>query len=158
MHCSVVFTKLCQCTKWNHPYLSKLCNQVPSLSLSMMEDPYPAENIDRLGDLVFQTSDNSQLLRKVLWINAELTIVWSLKSRGSVHYWLGWKALYYLPSLFTHWFFCSIPCSCHSFLMKNRVDQLSWRFFPFLYLRWLPLGVVRESEKTIHYSKEGPWK
>jgi hypothetical protein len=31
-----------------------------------MEDPYPAENIDRLGVLMFQTSDNSQLLRRVL--------------------------------------------------------------------------------------------
>ena len=26
-----------------------------------MEDPYPVENIDRLGVLMFQTSDNSQL-------------------------------------------------------------------------------------------------
>jgi hypothetical protein len=40
-----------------------------------MEDPYPAENIDSLGVLMFQTSDYSQLLRKVLSINAELTIV-----------------------------------------------------------------------------------
>ena len=39
-----------------------------------MEDPYPVENIDRLGVLMFQTSDNSQLLRRVLWINAKLTI------------------------------------------------------------------------------------
>ena len=47
-----------------------------------MEDPYTVENIiDRLGVLMFQTSDNSQLVRKVLWINAELTIVWSLKHR-----------------------------------------------------------------------------
>ena len=42
-----------------------------------MEDPYPVENIDRLGDLMFQTSDKSQLLRRVLWINAQLTRVWS---------------------------------------------------------------------------------
>ena len=28
-----------------------------------MEDPYPAENIDGLGVLVFQTLDNSQLQR-----------------------------------------------------------------------------------------------
>ena len=48
-----------------------------------MEDPYPAENIDRLGVLMFQTSDNSQLLRRVLWINAELTIVWSLKHKNT---------------------------------------------------------------------------
>ena len=44
-----------------------------------MEDPNPVENIDRLGDLMFQTSDKSQLLRRMLWINAQLTIVWSLK-------------------------------------------------------------------------------
>jgi hypothetical protein len=31
-----------------------------------MEDPNPVENIDRLGDLMFQTSDKSQLLRRVL--------------------------------------------------------------------------------------------
>jgi len=48
-----------------------------------MEDPYPVENIDRLGVLVFQTSDNSQLLRRVLWINAEQTIVWSLKHKNA---------------------------------------------------------------------------
>ena len=48
-----------------------------------MEDPYPAENIDRLGVLMFQTSDNSQLLRKALWINAELTIVSSLKHKNT---------------------------------------------------------------------------
>jgi hypothetical protein len=48
-----------------------------------MEDPYPVENIDRLGVLMFQTSDNSQLLRRELWINAELTIVWSLKHKNT---------------------------------------------------------------------------
>ena len=48
-----------------------------------MEDPYPVENIDRLGVLMFQTSDNSQLLRRVLWINAELTIVSSLKHQNT---------------------------------------------------------------------------
>ena len=35
---------------------------------------FSVENIDRLGDLMFQTSDKSQLLRRVLWINAQLTI------------------------------------------------------------------------------------
>ena len=30
---------------------------------------------------MFQTSDRSQLLRRVLWINAQLTIVWSLKHK-----------------------------------------------------------------------------
>jgi hypothetical protein len=29
-------------------------------------DPYPVKNIKRLGVLIFQTSDNSQLLRRVL--------------------------------------------------------------------------------------------
>ena len=48
-----------------------------------MEDTYPVENIDRLGDLMFQTSDNGQLLRRVVWINAELTIVSSLKHKNS---------------------------------------------------------------------------
>ena len=32
---------------------------------------------------MFQTSGNSQLLRRVLWINAELTIVWSLKHQNT---------------------------------------------------------------------------
>ena len=48
-----------------------------------MEDPYPVKNIDRLGVLLFQTSDNSQLLTRVLWINAELTIVSSLKQKNT---------------------------------------------------------------------------
>ena len=48
-----------------------------------MEDPNPIENIDRLGDLMFQTSDNSQLQRRVLWINGQLTIFWSLKHKIS---------------------------------------------------------------------------
>ena len=34
----------------------------------LVEDPYPVENIGRLGVLMFQTSDSSQLLRRVLWI------------------------------------------------------------------------------------------
>ena len=38
-----------------------------------MKDPY----------LMFQTSDASQLLRRVLWINAELTIVSSLKHKNT---------------------------------------------------------------------------
>ena len=29
--------------------------------------------------MMYQTSDNCQLLRRILWINAQLTIVWSLK-------------------------------------------------------------------------------
>jgi hypothetical protein len=48
-----------------------------------MEDPNPVENIERLGDLMFQTSDKSQLLRRLLWINAELIIVWSLKNKNT---------------------------------------------------------------------------
>ena len=48
-----------------------------------MEDPNPVENIDRLGDLMFQTWDKSQLLRRVLWINAQLTNVWHLKHKIS---------------------------------------------------------------------------
>ena len=48
-----------------------------------MENPYPAEIIDRLGVLMFQTSYNSQQLRRVLWINADLTIVWSLKNKNT---------------------------------------------------------------------------
>ena len=32
---------------------------------------------------MYQTSDNSQLLRRVLWINAQLTIVWSLKHHST---------------------------------------------------------------------------
>ena len=48
-----------------------------------MEDLYPIENIDRLGDLMFQTSKNSQLLRRLLGINAELTFVSSLKHKNA---------------------------------------------------------------------------
>ena len=48
-----------------------------------MEVPDPFEIIDMLGVLMFQTSDNSQLLRRVLWINAELTIVSSLKHKNT---------------------------------------------------------------------------
>ena len=48
-----------------------------------MEDPDPVENVDRLGVLMFQTSDNSQLLRRVLCINADLTIVSSLKHKNT---------------------------------------------------------------------------
>ena len=48
-----------------------------------MEDPYPVKKIDRLGVLMFQISDNSQLLRRVLLINAELTIVVSLKHKNT---------------------------------------------------------------------------
>ena len=45
---------------------AKLCNQVPSRwrTLTLLKIS------DRLGVLTFQTSDNSQLLRRVLWINA----------------------------------------------------------------------------------------
>ena len=32
---------------------------------------------------MIQTSDNSQLLRRVLWVSAELTIVWSLKHKNT---------------------------------------------------------------------------
>ena len=38
-----------------------------------MEDPYSVENIDRLGDLMFQTSDN----------RLEPIIVWSLKHKNT---------------------------------------------------------------------------
>ena len=48
-----------------------------------MEDPYPVKNIARLGVLMFQTSENSQLVRRVLWINAKRTIVWSLKHKNT---------------------------------------------------------------------------
>ena len=42
---------------------------------------FPVENIKRLCIFMFQTWDNSQLLRSVLWISAELTIVSSLKHK-----------------------------------------------------------------------------
>ena len=62
----------------------KLFNQVPSLSLSRWRTLTLLKiYVDRLGDLMFQTSDKSQLLRRVLWINAQLTIVWSLKHKIS---------------------------------------------------------------------------
>ena len=48
-----------------------------------MEDPYPFENIKRLCVFMFQTWDNSQLLRRELWISAELTIVSSLEHKNT---------------------------------------------------------------------------
>ena len=33
--------------------------------------------------MMYQTSENIQLLRRVLWINAQLTIVWSLKHHST---------------------------------------------------------------------------
>ena len=41
------------------------------------------ENIKRLCAFMFQTWDNSQLLRRVLWISAELNIVSSLKHKNT---------------------------------------------------------------------------
>ena len=41
------------------------------------------ESIMSLCVFMFQTWDNSQLLRRVLWISAELTIVWSLKHKNT---------------------------------------------------------------------------
>jgi hypothetical protein len=46
-----------------------------------MEDPYPVENIDRLGVLMFQTSDNSQLLRSCESMQSWLcSQVWNIKT------------------------------------------------------------------------------
>ena len=42
---------------------------------------FSAENIKRLCVFMFQTRDKSQLLRRVLWISAELTIVSSFKHK-----------------------------------------------------------------------------
>ena len=33
--------------------------------------------------MMYQTSDNSQLLRRILWINTQLTIFWSLKHHST---------------------------------------------------------------------------
>ena len=44
---------------------------------------FSVENIKRLCVFIFQTWDNSQLLRRVLWISAELTIVSSLKHKNT---------------------------------------------------------------------------
>ena len=44
---------------------------------------FSVENIKRLHVFMFQTWDNSQLLRRVLWISAELTIVSSLKHKNT---------------------------------------------------------------------------
>ena len=44
---------------------------------------FSVENIKRLCVFMFQTCDNSQLLRRVLWISAELTIVSSLKHKNT---------------------------------------------------------------------------
>ena len=42
---------------------------------------FSVENIKRLCIFMFKTCSNSQLLRRVLWINAEQTIIWSLKHK-----------------------------------------------------------------------------
>ncbi len=39
--------------------------------------------MDKLGAMMYQTSENSQLLRRVLCINAQLTIVSSLKHQNT---------------------------------------------------------------------------
>ena len=44
---------------------------------------FSLKKIKRLCVFMFQTWDNSQLLRRVLWINADLTIVWSLKHKNT---------------------------------------------------------------------------
>ena len=44
---------------------------------------FSVENVKRLCVFMFQTWDNSQLLRRVLWISAELTIVSSLKHKNT---------------------------------------------------------------------------
>ena len=44
---------------------------------------FSVENIKRLCGFMFQTWDNSQLLRRVLWISAELTIVSSWKHKNT---------------------------------------------------------------------------
>ena len=59
------------CVRHTYYYLKyvlidKAMKSSPLLKPVQMEDPYPVENIDRLGDSIFQASDNSQLLRRVL--------------------------------------------------------------------------------------------
>ena len=44
---------------------------------------FSVEYIKRLCVFMFQTCSNSQLLRRVLWINAELTIAWILKHKNT---------------------------------------------------------------------------
>ena len=44
---------------------------------------FSVENIKRLCVFMLQTWDNTQLLRRVLWISAELTIVSSLKHKNT---------------------------------------------------------------------------
>ena len=44
-----------------------------------MGDPYSVENIDRLGVLMFQTSDNSQLLRRVYFQQRKSPEFWTTK-------------------------------------------------------------------------------
>ena len=62
-------------------WYAKLCNQVPSLSLFRWKTLSLLKIYIGwvMSVLMFQTSDNSQLLRRVLWINAELTSVWHVK-------------------------------------------------------------------------------
>jgi hypothetical protein len=63
--------------------IAKLWNQVSSWTILWFRilGIFSVENIKRLCVFMFQTWDNSQLLRRVLWISAEQTIVLSLKHK-----------------------------------------------------------------------------
>ena len=65
------------------PFSTKLCNQVPSLSLSRWRT-LTLEKIKISWVLwCIKIQTKSQLLRRVLWMNAQLTIVSSLKHHST---------------------------------------------------------------------------
>ena len=67
------------------PMGAKLWNQVPSLDHFVVQNSgnFFCWKYKEVVCFMFQTWDNNQLLRRVLWINAELTIVWSLKHKNT---------------------------------------------------------------------------
>ena len=92
-----------------------------------MEDPNPVENIDRLGDLMFQTSDKSQLLH----------CVGQGTKRGRLKFWERRISMIYLCSKYqgvscdpflrrTH-----APCTSRFWCARTRVrnSNLRWSHF-----------------------------
>ena len=64
---------------------TKLWNQVPFTTIWWFRilGIFSVENIDRLGAMMFQTSDNSQLCIDLQYSSQQLTIVWSLIHHSS---------------------------------------------------------------------------
>ena len=90
---------------------------------------FSVENIKRLCVFMFQTWDNSQLLRRVLWISAELTIVSSLKHKNTQPLYIFYRvSVLHLDRLkegtWLHSFdFLNYPC------IKKGIYRLFWQLY-----------------------------